>query len=36
MVTVTLYTQYLSFYDVTKQFLITISGEHRNSPVVNI
>ena len=26
----------LSFYDVTQQFLITISDKHRNCPVVNI
>ena len=25
-----------SIYDVTKEFLITISDKHRNSPVVNI
>ena len=26
----------LSFYDVTKQFLITISDKHCNSPAVSI
>ena len=26
----------LSFHDVTKQFFITISDKHRNSPVVHI
>ena len=26
----------LSFYDVAKQFLITISNKHLNSPVINI
>ena len=34
--TVTSQIQLLSFYDVTKQFFITISDKHRNSPVVNI
>ena len=28
--------QLLSFYDVTKQFLMTISDKHLNSPDVNI
>ena len=26
----------VSFYDVKKQFLITISDKHHNSPAVNI
>ena len=34
--TVTSQIQLLSFYDVTKQFLITISDKHRNCPAVNI
>ena len=34
-VIVTSQLQQLSFHDVIKQFLITMSDKHRNSPVVN-
>ena len=34
--TVTSQMQKLSFYDVTKEFLVTISDKRCNSPVVDI